>query len=62
VIGQVIQMFGHLDLFIDCSTIDRKKKSIEKGGREAGKPSSAQNIEVFANSNLTRAALHALAS
>jgi hypothetical protein len=66
VIEQIIQAFGHLDLFIDCSTVNKEKSAPDqttRGSRDAHIPTERVDLvasDVFANDVLTRAALRAL--
>jgi hypothetical protein len=60
VVAQVTRTFGQLDLFIDCSTEGKKKRGQALSSLESHTLEPNENIEVFANSILTRAALHAL--
>jgi hypothetical protein len=61
VVKQVTRMLGKLDLFIDCSSPAEVTKE-KAGGRDYknGGPAGSANLELFANSILTRAALNAL--
>jgi len=63
VVQQIIQAFGHLDLFIDCSTTEKERGKQEGANGKIYHPQTATpEVEPFANTTLTRAALQALVS
>jgi hypothetical protein len=58
VVEQIVRVFGHLDLFIDCSTSGERGKEEQEhslGGVRSGQ------LGLFTNTALTTAALQALA-
>lgn len=56
VIEQIMRVFGHLDLFIDCSTANKPRQEV--GGRNGDTPT--ERVDLLANTTLARAALQAL--
>jgi len=57
VIEQIMRVFGHLDLFIDCSTTNKPGQEVRSRDADI---LTTERIDLFANTALARAALQAL--